>query len=303
MTYLRVSDLHEIYYELHGNPSGAPAVVLHGGPGAGFGPDLPDLFDLDRYFVVLFDQRGAMRSRPFASMEENTTHHLVDDIEKLRVHLGIERWLVFGGSWGSFLGMLYGQRYPERVTGFVLRGILLGRSKDLRFCQLVNGEKEAYHEFVAFFPEEERADLLAPSYRRVMDPDPAVHLPLAHCFLRHWTLSTTSPHNLKRVLALIEDDQLTLSLSRAALHYTVHGLFVEEGHLLDHMGQISHLPAILVHGESDRNCLPEGARILHERWPKSELWMVPGGGHFTTDPLIADALRRASSEISLQIDK
>lgn len=299
--YLPVSERHEIYYATYGNPEGIPVVVLHGGPGAGCSKSLLSLFDLDRYYVVLFDQRGAMRSRPFASMEENTTPHLIADIEQLRHHLGIDRWAVFGGSWGSLLALVYGQAHPEACLGFVLRGIFLGESEEGLKNFLFSEEKQeysSYRELIAEIAEEERSDLLAAIYQKLLDPDPGVHLRMARSLMRHYLTVTSPTLNLK----IVENDRFALSLMRAASHYARNNFFLEPGQPLAQMEKIAHLPAILIHGTKDLICPPAQAQLLHKNWPRSELRLVEGGGHEADDPAIAAALAKALREITLPFE-
>lgn len=290
--YLPVSERHEIYYATYGNPQGVPVVVLHGGPGAGCCKSLLSLFDLEKYYLVLFDQRGAMRSKPFACMEENTTPDLVADIEQLRRHLEIDRWIIFGGSWGSLLALVYGQTHPEACLGFVLRGIFLGESEEKLKDFLFSEERQeypTYRELIAEIPEEERSDLLTALYQRVLDTDPAVHLKTARFLMRHYLIVMSPTLDLK----IAEDDRLALSLMRAAAHYARNNFFLEPGQPLAQMEKIAHLPAILIHGTKDSICSPELAQLLHKSWPGSELRLVEGGRHEVDDPAIAAAIAQA----------
>ncbi len=293
--YLRVSEKHELFFARYGNPEGIPVVVLHGGPGGGgYEKPLP-FFDLSRFNVVMFDQRGASRSKPFACMEENTTQHSIADIETLRMHLGIHKWLVFGGSWGSLLGVLYGEAHPESCLGFILTGVFLGREQDIRLLQYTEKAKEHYQQFILNIPEDERAELIAACYKRVMDPDPEVHMKMARAVLRYHLISTTSSLNSAWIDSLLNDNQFTLGLTRTVLHYASHQLFLYPNQALAEVQKVSHLPAIIVQGNADINCLPEQAELLHQNWKNSQLWMIDGGGHNMDQSAISAALTRAAN--------
>lgn len=294
--YLPVSKQHQLYYATYGNPKGIPVVVLHGGPGGGCSDTMARNFDLDKWHVIMFDQRGAKKSIPLASMDENTSQLLVEDIEKLREHLGIEKWLVFGGSWGSTLSLLYGQEHPDRCLGFVLRGVFLAREQD--FLHLIYGMgkvfPEAYQEFIDYLPVEERGDVLSAYYKRVMDPNPAVHMPAARAFMVFDAICATHLPSEENIQEVLTNDTLTLGIGRAFLYYAAHRFFLEHDQILQNMHKISHLPAIIVHGRWDAICLPEEAYTLHRNWEKSLLWMVPDGGHSSGDPTISKALSEAT---------
>lgn len=294
--YLQVSDIHRLFYATYGNPEGIPVVVLHGGPGAGCSDNLSQFFDLTRWHVVMFDQRGAMRSMPFGCMEENTPHHSVADIEVLRKHLGIEKWMVFGGSWGSTLAILYGQAHPEACLGFILRGIYLGTELGYLHLFYSMGQifPEAYEPFLSHIPVEERHDLVTACYRRVMDPDPEVHMGIARAFMRYDTLCSTHVPNPEAVEKTLQNDRLTLSLSKAFMYYSKHRFFLEPDHILSQMDRVKNLPAMIVQGRWDAITLPYMAYSLHKNWTNSTLWMVSQGGHSCYDPAVATALAKAT---------
>lgn len=293
--YLQVSEKHQIFYALYGNPTGIPVVILHGGPGMGCNDRFSRFFDLDRFNVVMFDQRGAMRSKPFACMEENTTQYSIEDIEKLRKYLGIKQWVVFGGSWGSLLGVLYGEAYPESCIGFVLTGIFLGREQDI---QLFGKRGDLYQEFIRHFSQEEQKDLLAASYLRIIDPDPKEHMIIARAFFHYIMGSTIYTKNSTTTESLLKNDQLTLSMSRAVLYYAKHQLFLSPNQALSQMERIAHLPAIIIQGKSDLNCPPEQAQLLHQQWENSCLWLIEEGDHSGDDPASIDALIRATDSFA-----
>src|SRR6202035_2775445 len=227
--YLPLSANHVMYWEQVGNPRGRPALFLHGGPGAGAGAVHRRFFDPDVWRVVIFDQRGAGGSRPLGSLENNTTQDLVSDIETLRRHLGIERWLLFGGSWGSTLALAYAQAFPERVAGCVLRGVFLGQRDEVAW--FLHGLSaifpDAHANFVGFLPEAERGDLLGGYLRRLTDPDPGVHMPAAHAWSRYeGSCSTLLPD--PELVAHFDEDAIALAIARIEAHYFVHGLFLSE---------------------------------------------------------------------------
>ncbi len=290
--YLPVSEIHELFYALYGNPNGIPVVILHGGPGRGTNIQDCRFFDLDKYNVIVFDQRGAMRSKPYSCMEDNTTQNCIEDIEKLRKHLEIDQWIVFGGSWGSLLGVLYGQEHSNSCLGFILSGVLLGRPEDINFFKMEKGAEDVYEEFLLNFPEEERHDLLAACYKRAMDPDPAVRLEIARAFLRFRYMSINNFPSASRLKEILEDDRYVLSAGRTTLYYTAHQFFIGPNQVLSNMDRISHLPAIIVQGKADKATYPEQALLLHQGWKGSRLWMVDAG-HETADPILAEALYEA----------
>ena len=286
---LGVSGGHRLAYELCGNPAGEPVVVLHGGPGAGCTPMHRRFFDPASYRIVLFDQRGAGRSTPYASLHRNTTQDLVADIEALRRHLRIERWMVFGGSWGSTLALAYAAAHPQACRALVLRGIWLCRASDLDwwFDGLRSVFPEYWQAFASAIPEAERSDLLGAYLQRLSDPDPAVHRPAATA----WNLYET---RCSRLLAP-EGDQLAdasarLSLARIEAHFMRHRAFLRAGELLDAVPRIRHMPAVIVHGRYDMLCPVEGAFRLARDWPAAELVIIPDAGHSATEPGIQRAL-------------
>jgi proline iminopeptidase len=282
---------HVMYWEQVGNPRGAPALFLHGGPGAGAGAVHRRFFDPGHWRVVIFDQRGAGRSTPLGGLVANTTHDLVEDIERLRRHLGIERWLLFGGSWGSTLALAYAQAHPERVSGCVLRGIFLGRPSEIAwFMQgMATVFPEAHAAFAGFLPEAERGDLLGSYLRRLADPDPAVHMPAA----RAWSVYEGSCSTLlpsPEGAASWAQDRASLGLARLEAHYFTHGLFLPPGGLLAHMESIRHIPAAIVQGRYDMICPPVSAFDLAAAWPAATLTVIPDAGHSALEPGIRRAL-------------
>jgi len=293
--YLPRDGGHEIYYEQSGNPDGVPAVFLHGGPGAGCPAFHQRFFDPSFYRIVGFDQRGAGKSKPHAGVEANTTAHLIADIEALRAALGVERWLVFGGSWGATLALAYGIRHPERCSGFVLRGVFLGRAREGDWFLDGMGVffPEARRAFENHLPEGERDDLLAAYHRRLTDPDPAVHLPAAQAWMTYEascsTLHPPAPRNDGGTASPV-----ALSLARISAHYFINGFFLKETPILENLGAIRHLPAIIVQGRYDMVCPIVTADAVHAAWPGSELVVVPDAGHSALEPGIRAGLVAAT---------
>ena len=277
---LAVDPLHTLPWEESGNPNGVPAVFLHGGPGGGCSPRHRQFFDPAFYRIVLFDQRGAGHSLPVGEVRNNTTQHLVDDMEALRRALGIERWLVFGGSWGSTLALAYGEAHPERCLGFVLRGIFLGRRVEIDWFLDGMGYffPEARQRFVEALPAAERGDLLANYYRRLTDPDPGVHLPVAQAWSTYeGACSSLAPN--PDLASQLDDDGSALALARIEAHYFVNRVFLPEAALLQHVSRIRHLPCTIVQGRYDIVCPPSSAYELRAAWPEAELVIVPDAGH------------------------
>ncbi len=299
--YLAVSDLHRIYYATYGNPEGTPVVVLHGGPGLGTSEEYLQFFELDKWHVILFDQRGAMRSTPFASMEENTTAYLVEDIEQLRLHLGIENWAVFGHSFGSLLALAYGEAHPASVNGFLLQGIFLGRDQDIGFFRdMGKVSPEAYLQFLESIPEEERDDIPAATYSRIMHPDPEVHMAMACAIMRYQLTNTPKPPSEEAIQKMLSNDRYVLSFTRAFIHYNIHKCFLLPNQVLDNLSAIAHLPALLIHGTADTVCPLDQALTLRSNWRNSRLTTVQGAGHSLREEGHINALRVGSHQL-LQI--
>jgi len=289
--YLPLSGGHVMYWEQVGNPRGKPALFLHGGPGAGAGAVHRRFFDPDVWRVVIFDQRGAGRSRPLGSLENNTTEDLVGDIETLRRHLGVERFLLFGGSWGSTLALAYAQAYPSRVLGCVLRGVFLGRPHEVDWFLygMAAVFPDAYANFVGFLPENERADVLAGYLRRLTHPDQSVHLPAA----RAWSVYEGSCSTLMpspETVTSFAQDRTALGLARIEAYYFANGLFLPPDGLLAGMDAIGHIPAEIVQGRYDMICPPRTAFELAAAWRAARLTIVPDAGHSALEPGIRRSL-------------
>lgn len=301
--FLKVSSLHEIYYETFGNSEGIPIVVLHGGPGAGCDPSMARFFDLKTWYVVMFDQRGAMRSKPFACMQENTTQDIISDIERLKEHLGISRWACFGGSWGSLLALAYGQAYPESCLGFVLRSIFLGRKKDYSYLLYGMGElfPEAYKEFLLPFSAEEQLDLVSSCYQKIMNPNPEIHLSIAKHYMKWVSHGITPTPNPAIIQSYLDNDKLALSMERAFFHFAKHEFFLTGNQILSNMGKLSHLPSIIIHGCQDFICPRSQAELLHRNWMNSTLWIVENAGHAPIQPEFISAITNAIGLLADQL--
>jgi proline iminopeptidase len=284
---LQVSDLHELYYEESGNPKGKPVVFLHGGPGGGSEPKQRRFFDPKVYRIVLFDQRGCGKSTPHASLVDNTTWHLVDDVEKLREHLGIDRWQVFGGSWGSSLALAYAEKHPARVTELVLRGIFLLRKREIDwFYQDGAGAffPDAWEQYLALIPEAERGDLLMAYHRRLTSDDPEVQKAAARAW-SIWEAQTSYLFPNRDLVARAAGDTFALAFARIECHYFKNKGFLEkESQLLDDVPKIAHIPTVIVQGRYDVVCTPENAWALYRAMPKADLRFVPDAGHSAMEP-------------------
>ncbi len=281
---LRVSDLHEIYFEESGNPQGKPAVFLHGGPGGGTDPKMRRFFDPGHYRIVLFDQRGCGKSRPHAELAENSTWQLVEDIERLREHLDIHRWLVFGGSWGSTLALAYAETHPARVTELVLRGIFLLRRWELEwFYQSPGGAAalfpDLWERYVEPIPALERGDMMRAYYARLTSEDPAVRARAAQAW-SSWEGATSYLRTSADYVAKFADTAFAEAFARIECHYFVNGGFFEsDEQLLEDVPRIRHIPALIVQGRYDVVCPMRSAWDLHRAWPEADLRIVPDAGH------------------------
>ncbi|HEX9302673.1 MAG TPA: prolyl aminopeptidase [Casimicrobiaceae bacterium] len=288
---LPVDAVHTLYWETCGRSDGVPLVFLHGGPGGGCLPHHRRYFDPSFWRIVLTDQRGAGRSTPIAELAGNTTPNLIADLERLREHLRIPRWLVFGGSWGSTLGLAYAEAFPERCLGLVLRGIFLARPAELDWFMhgMRNVFPEAWRAFAEFLAPTERGDLLGNYYRRLTDPDPAIHLPAARAWDQYeGACSTLLPGNDSA--PKFDSDAQALAIARIEAHYFVHRAFLGEDALLANLGRIRHLPCTIVQGRYDIVCPPITAETLSRAWPEAEYIVVPDAGHSVREPGITREL-------------
>ena len=295
--YLPVGGPHQIYYEQCGNPKGAPIVFLHGGPGAGSSAVHRRFFDPAHYHIIIYDQRGAGRSKPLGEITDNTTLHLIADLERLRSHLGIDRWVVFGGSWGSTLAIAYAEAHADRCKALVLRGIFLCRKSEIDW--FLHGMRafapEIWREFTDYLPAAERGDLLTSYYKRLTDPDPKVHMPAA----RKWSVYEGTCCTLLPSPETVESfaqDTVALGIARMEAHYFINDIFLPEDSLLKNVGKIRHIPAVIVQGRYDLVCPIETADELHRAWPEAEYTVVPDAGHSAMEPGIRSALIEATDK-------
>jgi proline iminopeptidase len=298
---LAVDGRHTLYYEQCGNPQGKPVVLLHGGPGAGCSAKMRRFHDPAKYRIVLFDQRGSGRSTPHADLVDNTTWDLVADTEKLRSRLGIERWQVFGGSWGSTLALAYAETHPQRVTELVLRGIFMLRRWELEWFYQEGASRlfpDAWEPYLQAIPEAERGDLIGAYHRRLTSPDEATRLAAA----RTWSVWEGATSFLRVDPAFVighEDAAFALAFARIENHYFVNGgFFDEENQLLRDVARIADIPGVIVHGRYDVVCPIQSAWELHKAWPKAELMISPTSGHSAFEPENVDALVRATDSFA-----
>jgi proline iminopeptidase len=293
--WLQVDDLHSLYYEQSGNPTGVPVVFLHGGPGAGTTPKHRQFFDPQHYRIIVFDQRGAGKSKPLGELRNNTTELLVADLETLRKHLGINRWHVFGGSWGSTLALAYAIAHPSSVLSLTLRGIFLMRKSELD--HFVYGMRvifpEAWDGFVTHLTPEERKDIVGAYYKRLTHPDSKVHIPAAIAWSGYETACL-------RLIPLPPDPtedanhHHAYAIARLECHYFVHNMFKPDDYLLQNISRIRHIPCVIVQGRYDIVCPPVTAYELHQQWPEAEFIIVPAAGHSSSEPGILSELVRAT---------
>jgi proline iminopeptidase len=300
---LPVSDVHRLHVEECGRPDGLPVVFVHGGPGAGCEPWHRQFFDPDVYRIILFDQRGCGRSVPHADLTGNNTAALVADMEAIRNLLGIERWVVFGGSWGSTLGLVYAETHPERVLGLILRGIFLCRPRDIHWFYQEGASyllPERWEEYLAPVPEEERTDLVGAYYRRLTGSDEISRMAAA----KAWSLWEAHASNLLPKPAVVNhfgNPHTALSLARIECHYFMHDSFLEPDQILKHAGRLAGIPGVIVHGRYDVVCPAEQAWALHRAWPEAHLHMIPDAGHSALEPGIVDALVTATIEMAMRV--
>lgn len=300
---LAVDSRHTLYVEEVGTPTGIPVVFLHGGPGAGCEPYHRRFFDPEHYRVVLFDQRGCGRSQPHADLHDNTTWHLVEDIERIREHLGIQQWLVFGGSWGSTLGLAYAQSYPERVTGLILRGIFLCRKHEIDWFYQQGASRlfpDYWQDFVAPVAPQQRHDMLGAYHALLTGHDELRRLAAA----RAWSVwegrcATLRPN--PEVVEHFRDSHVALSMARIECHYFSNQSFLQPNQLLEQAGRLEGIPGVIVHGRYDAICPVENAWELHRAWPGSELHIQPASGHSASEPEISAALVEATRDFARRL--
>jgi proline iminopeptidase len=300
---LPLDTIHTMYWEQSGNKNGIPVLFLHGGPGAGSTPAHRRFFDPTHYRIVIYDQRGAGRSVPLGETRDNTTPLLIEDIETLRRHLGIDKWLIFGGSWGSTLALAYGEAHPDRCLGFILRGIFLCRPSEINWFLygLRNLFPEAWHEFVAPLSPIESCDVLSAYHQLLMHPDPDIHMPAARAWGRYeGRCSTLLPS--PETVDYFTSDVVALGLARMEAHYFRHEIFLPENSLLDNVHKLHNLPGVIIQGRYDAVCPITSAYDLHRAWPQADYIVIDNAGHSAWEPgILAELVRATESFKSKQL--
>ena len=299
---LAVEPPHELYLEESGNPDGMPVIVIHGGPGGGCEDWYRRFFDAERFRIILLDQRGAGRSTPLAELSNNNTQALVDDLERVREFLGIDRWMLFGGSWGSTLALVYAQTWPERVSGLVLRGIFLCRPEDiLWFYQSGAGRifPDYWQDYLAPIPEAERGDMVSAYYRRLTSENELEQIQAAKAWST-WEGRCATLYPNPRVVEHFSHPHTAIALARIECHYFMNRAFLEPGQILANAHRLANIPGIIVHGRYDVICPLDNAFALSEAWPQAELQIIREAGHSASEPPIVDALMRAVEAVARQ---
>ena len=301
--HLDVGDGHRLYVEESGNSKGLPVIFLHGGPGSGCEDYHRQFFDPEHYRIILFDQRGSGRSTPHADLQANTTAHLIADIELIRAHLGIERWVVFGGSWGSTLGVAYAETYPERVMGLILRGIFLCRDEDIHWFYQHGASRvfpDYWRDFLKPVTESEQGEMVAAYHRRLFGEDELARMAAAKAWSL-WEGRTASLESNSNVIAHFDDPFVALSLARIECHYFLNQSFLEPNQLIRDAHRLSGIPGVIVHGRYDMICPVDQAIALHQAWPEARLEIIQDAGHAASEPGIARALVDATQQMLEQL--
>lgn len=302
---LEVDPPHHLYVDESGNPDGIPVLFVHGGPGGGCGKYDRRFFDPEKYRIILFDQRGAGRSLPHAELENNTTQDLLADMETIRQHLGIEQWVLFGGSWGSTLSLLYAEAYPERVLGLILRGIFLCRREDLLWFYQEGANRlfpDFWEEFVHQIPEDERGDMISAYYKQLIGENQIMQMSAAKNWAG-WEGKTATLKPCPDVVDSFTEPHRALALARIEAHYFVNNVFLESNQILRDAHKLANIPGVIVHGRYDVICPLDNAYLLHKAWPNSELQIIREAGHASREPGIVDALVRATDEMAKRLNK
>ncbi len=298
--FLNVSALHSIYYEECGNPKGKPVLFIHGGPGSGIRLIHRSYFNPERYRIILVDQRGCGKSTPHAETRENTTWKLIADFEKIRTILKIERWMLFGGSWGSTLALAYAQKYPAKITELVLRGIFLGRPKELTFMYQHGSSEifpEAWENFIGIIPENERDNIQLAYQKRLNSQNKALRYKAAQAW-SVWEASISSLYPNEKLIEGFRDPEFALAFACIENHYFMNQLFLDPNQLLNNMHKICHIPGAIIHGRYDMCCPVSNAWDLHQAWPKAKLHIIPDAGHTATEPSITAELIRTTDHFA-----
>lgn len=302
--HINVDELHTLYIEETGNPQGLPVVFLHGGPGTGCAPYHRQFFDPEVYRIVLFDQRGCGKSTPHASLENNTSWDLVNDIELIREHLQIEQWVVFGGSWGSTLGLLYAQTHPQRVSGLILRGIFLARDSDVRWFYQQGSSRlfpDYWEKFIEPIAEDERDDMIAAYYRQLTGEDEMQKMRAARAWST-WEGMTATLQTDNSLIKNFSASFTALSIARIECHYFMHQCWLRPNQIIEDIEKIRHIPAYLVHGRYDVICPVEQAWELSSAWPEAQLSIIADAGHAVVEPGISHALINATRDLSARLE-
>jgi len=300
---LAVAEPHVLYVDESGNANGLPVVFIHGGPGAGCDALSRRFFDPNLYRIVTFDQRGCGRSTPHASLDNNTTWDLVADLERIREHLGIDKWVLFGGSWGSTLALAYAQTHPERVHALLLRGIFLCRPQDFHWFYQEGASRlfpDYWEDYLAPIPADERGDLMQAFYKRLTGQDQIAQMHAAKAWST-WEGRTATLRPNPQVVERFSDSHRALSIARIECHYFVNNAFLDADQLLRDMPKIAHLPGLIVHGRYDVICPLDNAYALHQAWPNSELQIIRDAGHAASEVGITDALVRGADEMARRL--
>jgi proline iminopeptidase len=299
--YIEVSDIHTVHFEECGNPEGQPVLFLHGGPGGGIDPLYRRFFNPDYYRVILVNQRGSGKSTPFASLEENNTQNLIKDLETIRNSLNIDHWMVFGGSWGSTLGLAYAQAHPNNISHLILRGIYLGSERENQWLFGGQGANYLYpdywEDFIQMIPKDERDDMIGAYYKRLTNTDENIYKPAALAWSR-WEVSVSQLHHDTKKVEQYLDSPAGISMARLECHYMQHKCFLKPNQLLNNLETIRHIPCIIVHGRYDVVCAPQSAWTLHKAWPESTLHYISDAGHSLGDPSLAKKLHQCMDELA-----
>lgn len=297
---LEVGGGHTLYVEESGDPEGLPVLFVHGGPGAGCDPKNRCFFDPEAYRIILFDQRGAGRSTPHAGLDDNTSHALVADMEAIRDHLGVDRWLLFGGSWGSTLSLLYAQQHAERVIGLILRGIFLARARDIQWLYQEGASRlfpDYWEDYLRPIPAAEHGDLVTAYYSRLTGDNELARMAAAKAWSGWEAHCATLRPNLE-VYEHLVDPHVALALARIEAHFFVNDCFIRENQIIEDADILSGIPGVIVHGRYDAVCPLDNAFALHQAWPESELHIIRDAGHVASEPGITDALVRATRRMA-----
>ncbi|MEX0617500.1 MAG: prolyl aminopeptidase [Pseudohongiellaceae bacterium] len=299
------SELHELYLDESGNPDGIPVLYVHGGPGAACGADSRRYFDPEVYRIITFDQRGCGRSTPHGELRANNTDCLIEDVAALRGFLNIDQWVLFGGSWGSTLSLLYAQRFPEHVKGLILRGVFLGRQQDLDWLYVSGAGRvfpDSFEEFLEAIPPEERDEPISAYYRRLTGLDELAQMSAAKAW-SVWEAHCSTLRPSSEIMERFSKSHNALAMARIETHFMVNRLFIRENQILDDMSRIDSIPGKVVHGRYDMVCPLDNATALHSRWPVAELYIIREAGHSATEPGITDALVRAAQDMATELDE